>query len=61
MKEERKNVPEQILQMRRDWAAGDAVRDAGLTEPAGVEQFKNLSYGPYGEANLLDVFRPEDR
>ncbi|MCR4895451.1 MAG: alpha/beta hydrolase, partial [Lachnospiraceae bacterium] len=46
---------------RRDWAAGDAVRDAGLTEPAGVEQFKNLSYGPYGEANLLDVFRPEDR
>ena len=54
-------VPERILKMRSDWAAGDAKRDAGLTEPGDVEQFKNLSYGPYGEENLLDVYRPADR
>ncbi len=54
-------VPERVLEMRKAWAASDAVRDAGLTEPADVEQFKDLSYGPYGEENLLDVYRPADR
>lgn len=37
----------------------DAKRDAGLTVPADIDVFKNLSYGPNGKANLLDVYRPK--
>ncbi len=44
--------------MRQEWAAGDAVRDAGLTTPEDVIRFDNLSYGPVPVWNLLDIYRP---
>lgn len=51
-------IPKRIEMTRKLWAASDAKRDAGLTEPENVEKYKDLSYGPLGTANLLDVYRP---
>ncbi len=48
-----------IAQMRLDWAKGDAKRDANLTVPEGLTRHLDLSYGPYGKFNLLDVYLPE--
>lgn len=38
----------------------DRKRDRIIPFPAGVRQSCNISYGPYGKWNLLDVYRPED-
>lgn len=46
--------------MRRGCKKSDARRDAGLTTPADVERFDNISYGP-GKMNVLDVYRPKDK
>ncbi|MBO4788849.1 MAG: alpha/beta hydrolase fold domain-containing protein [Lachnospiraceae bacterium] len=54
-------VPRRVTAMRKAWAAADAARDAGLTEPESVEAFRNISYGPHGEWNLLDVYRPKEK
>ncbi len=48
----------EIMQMRKNIAAVDAERDAGLTIPEDVTRYVDLSYGPYGE-NLLDVYCPK--
>ncbi|MBR1861981.1 MAG: alpha/beta hydrolase [Lachnospiraceae bacterium] len=53
-------VPERITKMRAAWAASDARRDAGLTEPESLEKFRDISYGPYDKWNLLDVYIPKD-
>ena len=49
---------EKIAQMRREWAEGDAKRDAGLTAPEGLVRHLDI---PYGEDDLqkLDVYYPE--
>ena len=49
---------EKIAQMRREWAEGDAKRDAGLTVPEGLVRHLDI---PYGEDDLqkLDVYYPE--
>jgi len=52
------SVPERVTALRNAWAANDAERDAGLTEPDDVEKYKDISYGPYDRWNLLDVYRP---
>lgn len=52
-------VPERVTKMRLQWAASDAKRDAGLTEPEDLEKFRNISYGPYDDWNLLDVYVPK--
>jgi acetyl esterase/lipase/predicted acetyltransferase len=52
------NIPERVIEMRKAWAASDAKRDAGLKEPESVVKFRNISYGPYDQWNLLDVYRP---
>ena len=36
----------------------DRRRDSQIPFPAGVKQWNNISYGPYGKSNLLDVYRP---
>lgn len=54
------DVPERITKMRAAWAASDAKRDAGLTEPEELEKFRNISYGPYDKWNLLDVYVPKE-
>ena len=53
-------VPKRVLDNRKGWAASDAKRDAGLTEPETLEKFRDISYGPYDKWNLLDVYVPKD-
>ena len=52
-------VPDRVINMRKAWADADAKRDAGLTEPDTIKKFRDISYGPYGQWNLMDVYRPE--
>lgn len=40
------------------FAKGDKQRDAGLTTPADVVRFDDISYGPKRKWNLLDLYRP---
>jgi len=40
-------------------ARSDKKRDAAIPLPEGVTELRNISYGPHGEANLLDVYLPE--
>ena len=44
--------------LRREFAAGDAIRDAGLTTPADVERFDDIPYGDHPQ-QALDVYRPK--
>ncbi len=48
-----------IEELRAKWGAGDAVRDADLPIPEGLERRMDI---PYGEHSLqrLDVYRPAD-
>ncbi|HCM91198.1 MAG TPA: alpha/beta hydrolase [Lachnospiraceae bacterium] len=46
--------------IRRDFAAGDMVRDAGLKTPDDVVRFVDISYGEDEKYNLLDVYRPKE-
>ena len=53
-------APEWVARERKAWAEGDAKRDAGLKEPEGLIIERNISYGVFGESNLMDVYRPAD-
>lgn len=44
---------------RIEWLAADQARDAGLVEPADVTAFKDISYGEFGDWNLLDLYTPK--
>ena len=44
---------------RANCRRNDKKRDAGLTTPDDIIRFDNISYGPYGKWNLLDVYRPK--
>lgn len=48
-----------INAFRRKCTKNDNKRDAGLVVPADINVCKDLSYGPKGEDNLLDVYRPK--
>jgi len=37
----------------------DKKRDAAIPLPTGVTECRNISYGPHGKENLLDVYYPE--
>jgi len=43
----------------RNAAKSDAIRDAAIPLPEGVIQLRDISYGPHGKDNLLDVYLPE--
>lgn len=45
--------------IRRDWAANDAIRDAGLTTPGDVRRFDDIAYGSHPQQKL-DVYRPKN-
>lgn len=47
-------------QIRRDFAAGDAIRDAGLITPDDIARYDDISYGDDGKYNLLDVYLPKE-
>ncbi len=41
-------------------AKSDKKRDAAIPLPEGVVECRNISYGPWGNWNLLDVYTPKD-
>lgn len=47
--------------VRRQFKAGDDVRDAGLVTPPGVERFDDIAYGVDPAWQSLDVYRPRER
>lgn len=49
----------QSILLRRGAGKSDRLRDSKIPYPSGVRQFCDISYGPYGKENLLDVYRPE--
>ncbi len=49
-------LSKQVMDIRTNWAIGDAKRDEGLTTPENIRRFDNISYGPYGKENLLDIY-----
>lgn len=53
-------IPERVIELRKAWTKSDGRRDAGLTEPEGIEKIRDLSYGPNGQWNLLDLYIPKD-
>ena len=40
-------------------ARSDRKRDKGLTTPPDIERYDDISYGPHGRWNRLDVYRPK--
>lgn len=48
-----------VDEIRMNFFLGDRIRDAGLLIPVGIESLEDISYGPYGTWNLLDVYRKE--
>lgn len=53
-------IPEWVEENRKAWAHSDAIRDAGLVEPASVKKYKDIRYGSNGWYNLLDVYAPAE-
>lgn len=49
----------QGLLFRYGAGKADKARDALIPLPEGVSQCRNISYGPHGDDNLLDVYFPD--
>lgn len=45
--------------IRSMFSQGDTERDKGLKTPEDVVRYDNISYGPHGHWNLLDIYRPK--
>ncbi|MGN0377584.1 MAG: alpha/beta hydrolase, partial [Suilimivivens sp.] len=45
-----------VADIRKDWAENDRKRDEGLTTPENIIRHDDISYGPYGKWNLLDIY-----
>lgn len=45
-----------VDQIRYLFAKGDAERDKNFTTPDDVTRCDNVSYGPFGEDNLMDIY-----
>ena len=43
-------------EIRRDWKAGDAIRDAGLTTPDSVKRFDDIYYGDDKKWQVFYIF-----
>lgn len=46
----------EVEQIRINWAIADKKRDENRTTPDEIRRYDNISYGPYGEENLLDIY-----
>ena len=46
--------------IRREFGEGDRKRDEGLTTPQDIVRRDNLSYGPYDEWNMMDIYYPQE-
>lgn len=53
-------LSDEIKDIRTNWTLGDAIRDSGLETPDTIRRFDNISYGPFGEWNLCDVYVKKD-
>lgn len=49
-------LSKEVLDIRTNWAIGDAKRDEGLTTPEEIRRYDDITYGPYGRENLLDIY-----
>lgn len=49
----------QSILLCRGAGKSDRKRDSQIPFPSGVLQSCNISYGPYGKENLMDIYRPE--
>ena len=49
-----------VTDIRTNWAISDRERDEGLTTPEDITRHDDISYGPYGEWNLLDIYHKKD-
>lgn len=50
---------EEVRKIRTEWAESDRKRDAHHTTPDAIQRYDNISYGPYGTDNLLDIYVPK--
>ena len=60
MNEEKKSLQETVSELRSKWAYYDQKRDEKLTVPENMANLYDISYGPHGESNLLDIYKPSD-
>lgn len=49
-----------VTDIRTNWAVSDKKRDEGLTTPEDVIRHDDISYGPYGKWNLLDIYHKKE-
>lgn len=55
-------ILKEVQEMRKMCKKGDDERDAGLpTDIPDVERINDISYGPNGKWNLLDIYLPKQR
>lgn len=52
-------MSEYAVRIRKEFAEGDAKRDAGLVTPESIQRFDDIQYGDDPVWNLLDVYRPK--
>ena len=60
MNEEKKSLQETVSELRTKWAYYDKKRDEKLTVPENMANLYDISYGPHGESNLLDIYKTSD-
>ena len=53
-------LSEKVRDIRVNWKISDDKRDEGLTTPEDIVRFDNISYGPYGSDNLLDIYHQKE-
>lgn len=53
-------VSKAVQKIRTEWPISDAKRDAGLTTPENMVRYDDITYGPYGEWNLLDIYHTKE-
>ena len=46
--------------IRKVFKEGDDIRDEGLTTPAGVKRYDDITYGPDTTWQVMDLYMPED-
>lgn len=60
MNEEKKSLQETVSELRTKWAYYDKKRDEKLTVPENMANLYDISYGPHGDSNLLDIYKTSD-
>ena len=53
-------LSEKVRDIRVNWKISEDKRDEGLTTPEDIVRFDNISYGPYGSDNLLDIYHQKE-